>query len=82
MQPVVAMWLSWLPEKQLAGPARDKARDKTLLMSSSVGTKKFMQLGLKERGKKEAGNRTKKCLKKGMLGACNPVGCSTCSVFV
>lgn len=40
--------------QQRFGPARDKARDKTLLMSSSKGTKKSVQLELKERGKKLA----------------------------
>lgn len=53
MQPL-AVCLSWLPRRQRVGPARDKARDKTLLMSSSEGTKKSVQLELKERGKKLA----------------------------
>lgn len=37
-----------------AGPARDKARDKTLLMSSSEETKKSLQLELRERDEKLA----------------------------
>lgn len=74
------MCLSWLPGKQQVGPARDKARDTTLLMSSSEGTKKSVQLELKEK-RQEAGNGTKTCLEGGMLGACSPVGCPTCSDF-
>lgn len=70
------------PESRKAASRTSKSSGQGQDLANELfrGNKEVCAAGAK-RKRQEAGNGTKTCLEGGMLGACSPVGCPTCSGF-